>query len=73
MESIAVTDRAGKSFMLAPGAEFDAAGADGSRQRFQYLGIMPFEDGCDYYLASVTNGSFLNVASSWFSRFEIAL
>ena len=33
MESITVTDRAGKSFVLSPGLIFEAGNTDGSRQR----------------------------------------
>lgn len=33
MESVTVTDRAGKSFVLSPGLIFEAGNTDGSRQR----------------------------------------
>ena len=73
MESVTVMDRAGRSFTLSPGAMFEAGNADGSRRQFQFLGIMPFDDGCDFYLADVTGCSFLNVAASWFEQFAIVL
>ena len=73
MESVTVIDRAGRSFSLSPGAMFEADNADGSRRQFQFLGIMPFDDGCDFYLADVTGCSFLNVAASWFEQFAIVL
>lgn len=71
MESVTVTDRAGKSFVLSPGLIFEAGNTDGSRHQFQFLGIMPFDDGCDFYLADVTGCSFLNVAATWFEQFAI--
>lgn len=73
MESVTVMDRAGRSFTLSPGAMFEAGNADGSRRQFQFLGIMPFDDGCDFYLADVTGRSFLNVSASWFEQFAIVL
>lgn len=33
MESVTVTDRAGRSFVLSPGLIFEAGNTDGSRQR----------------------------------------
>lgn len=73
MESVTVTDRAGRSFVLSPGTMFEAGNADGSCRQFQFLGIMPFDDGCDFYLADVTGCSFLNVAAAWFEQFAIML
>lgn len=73
MESVTVTDRAGRSFALSPGAMFEAGNADGSCRQFQFLGIMPFDDGCNFYLADITGCSFLNVAASWFEQFAIML
>lgn len=73
MESVTVTDRAGRSFVLSPGTMFEAGNTDGSRRQFQFLGIMPFDDGCDFYLTDVTDGSFLNVAAAWFEQFALML
>lgn len=71
MHNVSVIDSNGNTITLYPGIVFKAVNDTGICGRFQYLGLLPSEDGFYYYLRDTKHDAFLDVVLSWFRQYEL--
>lgn len=69
--AILFVDSKGDAVELEPGDAFITLDKKGCRSAFQFLGIMPQEDDCDYYLFSLDDCTYKNVELNWLEERDV--